>query len=207
MAETSFPFENVDVSETQFSRWARNFQDYGVKGVPGDGNLLVSGDDSGLQVRVAAGQAFIRGHYYINTAQATVTILSSGTNTRIDAIVLELDPVANSVSLKAIRGDEVTSDPVAPELTQTDIGVYQMLLAYLTIPASTSSILSSMITDKRTFMGQRVGIWTTGTRPANPITNLTLGYNATIGYHEVWKGSEWAPFQPDQASPFLHMGA
>jgi hypothetical protein len=207
MAETSFPFENVDVSESQFGRWARNFQDNGVKGVPGDSNLLVSGDDSGLQIRVSAGQAFVRGAYYINTSQATVILLSSGTNTRIDAIVLELDPVANSITLKAVRGDEVTSNPVAPTLTQTDVGLYQMLLAYVTIPASTASILDNMVTDMRTFMGQRVGIWTTATRPADPIANLTLGYNTTIGYHEVWKGSSWVPFQPDNNSPFLLMGA
>lgn len=207
MAETSFPFENIDVSESQYSRFMRNFQDNGVKGVPGDGNLLVSGDDSGLQVRVSAGQAFVRGHYYINSNQATVTILSSGSNTRIDAIVLELDPVANGITLKAVRGDEVSSSPVAPTLTQTDVGLYQMLIGYVTIPADTTSITAGMITDKRTFMGQRVGIWTTDTRPADPIANLTLGYNATIGYHEVWKGSAWVPFQPDTQSPFLHMGA
>lgn len=207
MAETSFPFENLDVSESQFSRWARNFQDTGVKGTPDGTQLKVSGDDSGLQVRVAAGEAFVRGHYYINTNQATVTLLSSGTNTRIDAIVLELDPVANNITLKAVRGDEVLSNPVAPTLTQTDVGVYQLLLAYVTIPVSTASILDNMLTDKRTFMGQRIGVWTTDTRPANPITNLTIGYNATIGYHEVWKGSEWLPFQPDSFSPFMLMGA
>lgn len=207
MAETSFPFENVDVSETQFSRWARNFQDYGVNGVPGDGNLLVTGDDSGLQVRVAAGQAFVRGHYYINTSQATVTLLSAGSNTRIDMIVLELDPVANSISLKAVRGEEVSSSPVAPTLTQLDVGVYQLPLAYATIPADTTSITSGMVTDFRSFMGQRIGIWTTATRPANPIANFTFGFNATTGFHEVWGGSEWRAFQPDSFTPFLLMGA
>lgn len=207
MAETSFPFENLDVSESQFSKWARNFQDNGVAGVPGDGNLLVTGDDSGLQVRVAAGQAFVRGHYYINTSQATVTILSSGENTRIDLIVLELDPVANSITLKAVRGDEVLSNPVAPTLTQTDVGVYQLAIAKLTIPNNTSSIVNSMVTDLRTFMGQRFGIWTTATRPANPIEKFTVGYNATLGYHEVWSSGEWRAFKPDQSTPFLLMGA
>lgn len=207
MAETSFPFENVDVSETQFSRWARNFQDYGVKGVPGDGNLLVTGDDSGLQVRVAAGQAFVRGHYYINTAQATVTLLSAGTNTRIDMIVLELDPVANSITLKAVRGEEVASSPVAPTLTQLDVGVYQLPIAYVTIPADTASILSNMVTDIRPFMGSRIGIWTTDTRPTDPVANFTFGYNATLGYHEVWDGTVWRVFQPDSFTPFLLMGA
>lgn len=207
MAEVSFPFENIDTTETQFSYWARNFQDYGVKGVPGDTNLLVSGDDSGLQVRVAAGQAFIRGHYYQNTLQATVSILSAGSNTRIDAIVLELDPVANSITLKAVRGEAVASSPVAPALVQSDAGVYQMLLAYVTIPADTASITAGMVTDLRTFMGQRLGIWTTATRPASPVANQTFGYNTTLGYHEVWNGTLWRSFQPDSFTPFLLMGA
>ncbi len=207
MAETSFPFENIDVTESQFSRWARNFQDYGVKGIPGDANLQITADESGLVVFVSAGQAFIRGHYYINTDAATITILSSGTNTRIDAIVLELDPVANGVTLKAVRGDEVVANPVAPTLTQTDVGVYQMLLGYVVIPNDTTAISQSMILDRRSFMGQRVGIWTTETRPANPIANQTFGYNSTIGYHEVWSGSEWRPFIPDLQSQFLLMGA
>ena len=207
MAETSFPFENIDVSETQFSQWARNFQDTGVKGVPGDGNLLVTGDDSGMQVRVAAGQAFVRGHYYINSLQATVTLPSAGNKTRIDAIVLDLDPTANTIRVKAVQGDEVLASPVAPTLIQTDAGVYQLLLGYVTIPADTSSITAGMVSDARTFMSVRFGVWTTATRPANPVAKTTIGYNATTGYQEVWSGSEWRPFQPDSFTPFMLMGA
>lgn len=207
MAQASYPFENVDVSETQFSRWARNFQETGVKGVPGDGNLFVTGDNSGLQVRVAAGEAFIRGHYYENTSQATVAITSAGTNTRKDAIVLELDTIANGITLKAIAGTPVASNPVAPTLTQTDTGVYQLLLAYVTIPASTGSITAGMVSDERTFMGQRIGLWTTAKRPTNPIANATIGYNSTLGFHEYWNGSSWVPFLAEAPSPFLLMGA
>lgn len=191
MAEASYPFEDVDVSETQFGRWARNFQETGVKGVPGDTNLLVIGDNSGLQVRVNAGEAFVRGHYYENTLQATVTLTTSGTNTRIDAIVLELDVLANSIKLKAVQGTAVVSSPVAPTLTQTEGGVYQVLLAHVVIPNSATLISAGNVTDKRTFMSYRIGTWTTATRPSNPTTMLTIGYNTTIGYHEVWNGTAW----------------
>lgn len=207
MAESSFPFENVDVSETQFSQWARTLQDTGVKGVPGDTNLKVTGDDSGLQVRIAAGQAFVRGAYYINSTQATVTVTSPGEQSRIDAIILELDPTANSIRVKAIAGTPHPTSPEAPTLTQTDLGVYQLLLGYVTLPAATTSVTAGMVTDKRTFMGTRFGVWTTDTRPADPVANQTIGYNATIGYHEVYKGGDWLPFQPDSFSPFLLMGA
>jgi hypothetical protein len=194
MAENSFPFENVDVSETQFSQWARNFQDTGVKGIPSGTELKVSGDDSGMQVRVAAGQAFVRGHYYINTLQATVTLTSAGTDTRIDAIVLELNPATNSIVLKAHEGTPVVSSPTAPALIQTDGGVYQLLLGYVTIPNDVSSILAGNVSDNRTFMGNRIGIWTTATRPANPVENFTIGYNTTIGGNEVWRNGVWQLF-------------
>jgi hypothetical protein len=207
MAEISYPFENIDVSEIEFSRWARNFQDNGVNGIPGDSNLVVSGDDSGMQVRVSAGQAFVRGHYYINSSQATVDLTSAGTSTRIDAIVLHLNLSANSIVLKAVEGEPVTSNPVAPTLTQTDAGIYQLLLAYVTIPNSTSSITAGMVADKRTFMGNRLGVWTTATRPSNPVANFTIGYNATTGIHEIWNGTVWTSFAPDAPTPFLFMGA
>lgn len=207
MAQTSFPFENIDVSETQFSQWARNFQDTGVKGVPGDSSLKVFADDSGLQVRVTAGQAFVRGHYYINSAQETLPIATAGADTRIDAVVLELDVTINSVSLKVVQGVAVPVSPVPPTLIQTDAGIYQLLLAYVTVVNGVTSIVAGDVADKRTFMGQRIGIWTTDTRPTQPIPNLTMGYNATIGYHEVWNGTLWVSFKPESQSPFLLMGA
>lgn len=191
MAENSFPFENIDTSETQFSQWARNFQDTGVKGIPSGSELKVTGDDSGMQVRVAAGQAFVRGHYYINTLQATVTLTSAGTDTRIDAIVLELNPATNSIALKVHEGTPVVSAPEVPALIQTDAGIYQLLLGYVTIPNDVASITAGMVSDNRTFMGNRIGTWTTATRPANPVENFTLGYNTTTGGHEIWQGGQW----------------
>jgi hypothetical protein len=190
MAQSSYPFENIDVSETQFSRWARNFQETGIKGQPAGPELLVTGDDSGLQVRVAAGQAFVRGHYYENTAQASVSLPSAGEQTRIDAIVLELSPVGNYVELRAVLGDPVNSSPVPPALTQTDAGIFQMLLAYVELPPNTTSVLPEMVTDERTFMSQRIGQWTTDTRPETAELNR-IGYNATVGYHEMWNGTAW----------------
>ena len=206
MAQASYPFENIDVSETQFSRWARNFQETGVKGVPNDLNLKVTADNSGMQVRIAAGEAFVRGHYFENTLQATLAIDSTDAQTRIDAIVLELSHIENKIQIKAIKGAQVDSSPVAPTLTQTE-SVWQLPLAYLTIPNNTTSILDGMLSDVRTFMSHRIGVWTTATRPTNPVAQLTFGYNTTLGFHEVWSGTEWRAFQPDVTSPFLLMGA
>lgn len=201
MAQQSFPFENIDTTEAQFSKWARNFQETGIQGSPLGTELTVSAEGSTLNVDVSAGQAFIRGHYYINTSSLTLPITSAGLNTRIDYVVLELDPTANTIVAKIISGTAVSSNPVAPTLTQTEDGIYQLPIAIIEIPNSTLAITSEMITDVRTFMGNRVGVWTTDTRPESPVDYQTLGYNTTIGYHEYWNGSAWIPFVPPADSP------
>jgi hypothetical protein len=113
----------------------------------------------------------------------------------------------NGVTLKAVPGAAVLSGPTAPTLTQTTSGIYQMLLAYVTIPNNTTSITAGMVTDLRRFMGKRIGIWTTATRPTNPTAQHTIGFNNTLGIHEVWNGTAWVAFAPDLPSQFLLMGA
>jgi len=151
MAQTSFPFENVDTTESQFSKWARHIGE-GVNGGPDDLKLKPFGDDSGLQVRIPAGEAMVRGHYYLSTAQETLTLDTAGLQTRIDAIVLELDPAANEIILKIVQGLAAPSNPVPPTLTQTDTGVYQLQLGLVTIGIEASSILAADVTDRRTFL-------------------------------------------------------
>ena len=194
MAEQSFPFENIDTTEAQFSEWATNFQETGVQGSPTGTELGITVTGSDLNLTIAAGQAFIRGHYYINTDDLVLAVTSAGTNTRIDIVVVELDPTANTIVTKIVEGTAVASSPTAPTLTQSATGIYQLPIATLTIPTSTVVITSGMLTDTRTFMGNRVGIWTTATRPANPTAYQTIGYNTTIEAHESWNGTAWVGF-------------
>jgi hypothetical protein len=194
MAEQFFPFENIDVTESQFSKWATNFQDTGIKGNPLGTELSVSAEGSTLTIEVAAGQAFIRGHYYINTSTLELPVASAGLDTRIDLVVVELDPEANTITSKLVQGEAVASDPVAPTLIQTEEGIYQMLLATLTIPNSTLAITSGMIVNSRTFLSERVGVWTTATRPENAVAYQTFGFNFTTLGHEFWTGTDWVSF-------------
>ena len=194
MAEQSFPFENIDTTESQFSQWALNFQETGVQGSPTGTELGITVTGSDLNLTVAAGQAFIRGHYYINTDDLVLAVTSAGVNTRIDIVVVELDPEANTIVTKIVSGEAVAADPVAPTLTQSATGIYQLPIATLTIPASTVAITTGMLVDTRTFMGNRVGIWTTATRPTDPTNYQTIGYNTTIESHESWNGTAWVGF-------------
>lgn len=150
MAQTSWPFENIDTSETQFSQWARNIGE-GVK--TGSLNELeVYADSSGMQVKAKSGQAMVRGHYYNNSAEEALAITASdATNDRIDNVVLELDPSANTITLKVVAGTPAPS-PVAPSLTQTDAGIYQIKLAEVLVAATVTTINAGDVTDSRSFM-------------------------------------------------------
>jgi hypothetical protein len=153
MAETYWPFDGVDTTETQFSQWSRNIGE-GVKGSFNTTDLKVTAPGTGMTVSVAAGQALVRGHYYYNDAAKSLAITTANaTNPRIDTVVLELDPTANTIVAKVVAGTAAAS-PVAPTLTQTDSAVYQLPIAYVAVAAATGTISSGNVTDARTFLGQ-----------------------------------------------------
>lgn len=172
MAITSFPWENIDTTETQFSQWARNIGE-GVKGSSATDDLKPFGDSTGMNVKVYAGQAMVRGHYFVSTATETLTVTTSDpTNPRIDAVVLELDPTANSIVLKVIAGT-AASTPVAPTLTQTDSGVYQQLVGTVAVAAGTGLISAGNVTDSRTFLRGATTSWA-------EITGKPTSYSSAI---------------------------
>jgi hypothetical protein len=150
MAQSSWPFENIDTSETQFSQWARNIGE-GIKQGSGD-ELEVYADSSGMQVRAGSGQALVRGHYYSNTSEETLSIaVSDPSNPRIDNVVIELDPSANQIILKVIAGVPGAS-PVPPAITQTDGGIYQVKLAEVLVNANVATISPDRVTDFRVML-------------------------------------------------------
>lgn len=193
MTQSSWPFEGVDTTETQYSRLLRHIGQ-GVNGVPGDNNLLAYADSTGMNVKVKVSggnsQAIIRGHMYQSTAEETLSISTASTSPRIDLVVLRLDPSVNSIVLAVVTGTPATS-PVAPSLTQTDTAIFEMLIAQVSVPASATTISAGNVLDKRTFIGN---VWTSSTRP-DALLGLT-GYNATTSKLETWTGSSWVEVTP-----------
>jgi hypothetical protein len=121
MAQVSFPWENIDTTETQFGRWAD-----GITGGPGvipKGNQLAATFTGGA-VTVAAGEALVRGAFYESDSPIVHSIAPTSANTRIDLIVLRLDPVANSITQEVLTGTAGVS-PVAPTPTQTVGDIYE----------------------------------------------------------------------------------
>lgn len=194
MAQTSWPFENADTTEAQYSQLFRRLQTSGVSGSPATTDLKVTGDSTGMNVKVAAGYAIVRGHAYYNSSQVTLTIGAAGASPRIDTVVLRLDPTANSIVLAVVAGTPGAS-PVAPTLTQTDEGTFELAIGSVAVGASVTTISAGNVTDVRFYLGSQFGRWTTATRPSAPLVG-TAGFNTTNSAPEYWDGSAWVSFTP-----------
>lgn len=185
MAQTSWPFENIDTSETQFSLWARNIGE-GV--IQNRGNELEPyGDGTGMNVKVKDGQALIRGHYYDNTGTETLTISAADpTNPRIDSVILRLDPTANTIVLAILTGTPAAS-PSAPALTQTDAAIYEVRLANIAVAAGAVVISAGNVTDTRSFNLSAADLQSSVTTLQGDVTTLQSDV-ATIESDLLTKG-------------------
>lgn len=198
MTVTSWPFEDKDTDEGQYTLLFREFVGSGVLDTHGGGSFLVTGSGTNLQVSVAAGDAIVRGHMVRSDAVETINIdANSSGSVRYDRIVLRLDPAANQVSLAYVKPTEGQGPPA---LTQSDVTVYELPLARVTVaPGATN--LAGAVVDERPFVDMRVGIWTNDTRPGLAGYGPTprrgqIGFNVTVGRWEYWNGSTWESLIP-----------
>lgn len=181
MAITSYPFEGQSVSESQYDRLFREFQDSGVAGSAGSSDLKVTAG-SGSAVNVAPGFAVIRGHGFQSTAVETVPLATGGAAARTDLIVLRLSLTANAISLAVLSG-------ATPARGDGDI--YEVALASVTVPAGATSASQFSIVDSREFVGARVRAWTTAGRDAGGARVGQIGFNTDKGVLEYWVGTGW----------------
>ena len=203
MAQNSWPFENADTTEDQYSllfgRYGKPGTMFmGVASQPNQtsaGSLTVYGDSSGMQVKVRSGFAVVRGFAYQNTTNGqTVAIDTASSNPRIDLIVLRLDPSANTIVLAVVKGTPATT-PTAPALTQNDTtGIYEMEIGRVTVPALASVIAAGNVSDTRPCLPVGVGVWTTTQRPTG--VQGQMGWNTTTSQLEVYTGSAWQEVKP-----------
>jgi hypothetical protein len=190
MTQTSFPFEGIDTTETQFSQWARNIGEGFFADSNGDRLAVAAG--TGLAVDVDPGRALVRGHFYVSTATEALSLATADvTNDRLDTVVLRLDPTANSIILAVVTGTPAGS-PVAPTLTQTDAGTYELAIADVLVPANSG--VPTAITDRRAETAAKAGEWPTAGRPAT--TGFAfIGFNTDLGTLEFYNvsTSAWEP--------------
>lgn len=113
-----------------------------------DDGFAVSPGDTGLTVNVAAGKALVNAHWIRNTAVQNVSI-SAAHNLfgRYDMISLIYEETLRTVRLALTTGT-ASSDPVKPQPKKTG-SEYEIVLAYVYVPANASSITLANIIDTR----------------------------------------------------------
>lgn len=186
----AYPFDGQSISETLFSRLFREYVDSGVVASADSNDLRVTRyDGPGLKVAVGTGMAIIRGHALIATQVADLTIGAPGAATRRDTIALRLDPTANTVNPVVIPGTAGSANPTP--LAQTESGIFELPLAYVTVVPGAATIAEADIEDARDFVSGRVGVWANDSkRPRNPRVGR-YGLNLSAGRWEFWNGSAW----------------
>lgn len=196
MALTSFPFEDGETTEAQYSALFRELGG-GVAGDRSSTYFKVTADSTGMNVKVQPGPlAIVRGHAAILDLAETLVIEPAQSTPRIDAIALRLDPDADRISLVVIRGAAGPS-PSRPALEASTTGLFDLPLGYVQVGAGVVTIPTTAVSDARSFVGRSVKEWTTDTRPTGAERMIaTLGYNSTLSTWEWWNGAAWAELTP-----------
>lgn len=153
MAENSYPYRDQEISDADYSDFARDYAPSGVvKRTTDASDLKVSADSTGMKVKVAAGRANLRGHRYKNTATKELLIDPKDDNPRVDAVVVRSEyGSVKAATLVVKKGKPAASPtaPVAPSLEQTLDGIWEELLAEVSVSASAVTITAANVTDRR----------------------------------------------------------
>jgi hypothetical protein len=147
MAESSgfFPDVNGDREYTTdfLALWIASIIGNGVY----DGDLAVA-SGSNMQIIVPSGRAWINGYHYRNDGNLALAIDNAdGVLNRKDTVVLRWDINTRSITAQVLKGTPA-STAAAPAIVRT-VEQYDLKLAEISIPAGTTAITQSLITDTR----------------------------------------------------------
>jgi hypothetical protein len=138
-----------------------------------DNALAVTGDSSGMQVKVATGQVWIEGHWGRSETIKTVPVSAShATLARLDRVIVRVDFVNNKIELDTLTGTPAAS-PALPSLTQNS-SVYESHLAEVAVAAAASTISAGNVTDNRIFTSSFARFTKSGTQ------SLTTGTTTKV---------------------------
>jgi hypothetical protein len=184
MAEEFFPFDDGQGADSREDRWrlmAQHWLDTGVLLSVGN-RLEVFADNTGLQVKVRTGAAWIVGHYYESDAEKTLPIATpDATNPRIDRVVVRADFVANTITTVVLQGTAGAS-PTEPPVTN-NTAQHEISLALVTVdPQPSASIVAGKVADDRSVVasfGDRFDPGPVTTPPSAYPLGVTIGLVST----------------------------
>lgn len=139
--------------------------------------LAVTGDSSGMQVKLATGACWINGAYGENTTSVQVIPIaaSHATLNRYDLIVARNNYTTNVIEWDVIQGTNAAS-PTVPTVT-IDTTKYEIALATVYIAATVTTITDANVTDQRVYhrpiaKATRAIVQTTETSTSTSYTRL-----------------------------------
>jgi hypothetical protein len=148
MAESSGFFPDVSGDRSYTSDWLAKYIASIVGNGTYDGELGVTADGSTMSVTLPVGRAWINGYLYRNDGPLTLVVDNAdGVLNRIDIIVLRWDINARSITAQVIKGTPASSATVSAITRSAE--QYDLKLAEISIPAGTTAITQSLITDCR----------------------------------------------------------
>ncbi len=170
-ATSYYPYDagsGANVSEAQWRTFMGGTNSNGV--ISGYLNgLAVTGDSTGMQVKLATGGCWINGAYGENTSGVqTLSIdASHATLNRYDLIVARNNYTTNVIEWDVIKGTPGAS-PTVPSAT-VDTTKYEIALAYVYIAATVTTITAANVTDQRQYSSAN----NTVTKTISPIASAS----------------------------------
>lgn len=141
-----FPFDNQASYEEQWRDMAQTWRTTGII-VQGTNMDSVGGDcavepGTGLQIKIAVGRAWIKGHYFKHTDDYEYIPITpnTGGTTRNDLVVIRADFTSNTIGYEVLEG---TTTPV-----QTTT-IWDLPIARVSVPNGAASLTTANITDMR----------------------------------------------------------
>ena len=139
-------FSDETYGPDDFTTYFRDFYSNGIKAE--DTSYFAVLENSGMNLMVKSGIAYIDGHYYRPSDDMTITLAESDTEfPRIDLIEIKCDYVTNRLYVDVITGEPLEI-PTIPQL-QRDAAAYCLGLAAVTVAANASEITQAEIKDLR----------------------------------------------------------
>lgn len=161
----------------QMSEYHKGLVSDGVCKYYRDALEVVPGDE-GMAVKVMPGRAYIDAKWCDNDSALTLEISgASSTLNRYTLVVARLDRVGRIITIDTVDG-EAASSAEKPELTRNSL-IYEICLAEIYVPAGTTTISDTNITDTRG--DDLVCGWVRGYAVYQDDAELT-SRNITVGY-------------------------
>lgn len=148
MAESSGFFPDISGDRSYTSDWlAKYIASFLGNGVY-SGELGAAADGGAMAVVLPSGRAWINGYHYRNDGALTLAIDNAdGVLNRIDLLVLRWDVNARSITAQVVKGTPAGT-AAAPAVVRT-AEQYDLKLAEISVPAGTTAVTQSLITDTR----------------------------------------------------------